>query len=626
MSVWQTPHEWCNEGIEPQLDNLQDIQLSEELPWLAEYILNREIFYVHDVASLPQQAQLEREHFESQNIRSLITVPMIQEGQLIGFLGFDAVHEYRIWTDTDRDLLKLVGQNITHLLKSKSDKETLIKSEKKLQEREALYRAVTENSHDAIFIQKDNKLLFVNDTVCKLVGYTKDELYEMSDWDLIHPDDRERLQNYALRRASGKDVPSTYEVKVFTKSGDTLYVEFAMTSINYKGEYAALCSARDVTERKKMEEEIKDKLNQIELINANVPNVIWKSDIDKNGNFINTYISEAVDKLLALPPNTINNQWDKYFSYIKPQYMDGVMDAFTQAIARPGETISREYEVKKADGTDAWFYSSGKVFNHNGRLQVYGNTIDITERKKVEKALIQSKVLAEEASKTKSEFLANMSHELRTPLNSIIGFSQVLSDEKFGDLNERQSKYIFNVLKGGNHLLELINNILDISKLESGNMDYMPEVLNVPDTIEDTIVLVQPMAEKKSINLEHTLEPENLEINADRMKFKEIMYNLLSNAIKFTPQKGEVKVNLKVIDDQIHVSVSDNGTGIPKEKHEEIFDPFRQADSSSTRTYGGTGLGLALVKKYVEMHGGDIWLDSEVGKGSTFTFTIPIGE
>ncbi|ATU08048.1 sensor histidine kinase [Methanohalophilus portucalensis] len=616
-------HEWCNEGIEPQIDNLQDIQLSEELPWLAEHILNCEIFYVHDVASLPKQAQLERELFELQHIRSLITVPMIQEGQLIGFLGFDAVYEYRIWTDTDRDLLKLIGQNITHLLKSKSDKETLINSEKKLQEREALYRAVTENSHDAIFIQKGNKLLFVNDTVCKLLGYTKDELYEMKDWDLIHSDDREKLQNYALRRASGKDVPSTYEVKVLTKSGDTLYVEFAITSIIYKGEYAALCSARDVTQRKKMEEDIKDKLNQIEMINANVPNVIWKSDIDKNSNFINTYISEAVDQLLALPPNTINNQWDKYFSYIKPQYMNGAMDAFTQGIAHPGETISREYEVVKADGTDAWFFSSGKVFHNNGSLQVYGNTIDITGRKKVEKALIQSKLLAEEASKTKSEFLANMSHELRTPLNSIIGFSQVLDSCEFGTLNEKQSRYLSNILYSGKHLLDLINDILDLSKIEAGRMDFEGEDINISEVIIETITMLGPVAEKKDVNMKCTNGPESLEIHADSMKIKEIMHNLLSNAIKFTPENGEVKVNLKVIDDQIHVSVSDNGTGIPKEKHEEIFDPFRQADSSSSRKFGGTGLGLALVKKYVEMHGGDIWLYSGVGKGSTFTFTIP---
>ncbi|WP_164999328.1 sensor histidine kinase [Methanohalophilus profundi] len=132
------------------------------------------------------------------------------------------------------------------------------------------------------------------------------------------------------------------------------------------------------------------------------------------------------------------------------------------------------------------------------------------------------------------------------------------------------------------------------------------------------------MAKKKSIEMKHSLEPENLEMQIDRMKFKEIMYNLLSNAIKFTPQKGEVEVTSKVVDNKVQIDVSDTGIGIPEEKYEEIFDPFTQADFSSTRKFGGTGLGLALVKKYVEMHGGDITLKSEVGVGSTFTITIPI--
>ncbi|RNI13846.1 PAS domain-containing protein [Methanohalophilus sp. RSK] len=245
-------------------------------------------------------------------------------------------------------------------------------------------------------------------------------------------------------------------------------------------------------------------------------------------------------------------------------------------------------------------------------------------RQTAEESLLEGKLVAEEANRTKSEFLANMSHELRTPLNSIIGFSQVLSGEQFGELNEKQHKYISNVENSGEHLLELINDILDISKVESGNMDYVPESVNIEEIIDDTITLVSPMAKKKAIDLHVSFKHENPDIQVDRSKFRDIMYNLLSNAIKFTPEKGEVQVTTKITDGKLHVSVSDTGIGIPEGEFKSIFDPFKQVDSSANRKFGGTGLGLSLVKKYVEMHNGNIWVESEVGKGSTFTFTVPL--
>ncbi|WP_129597247.1 sensor histidine kinase [Methanohalophilus profundi] len=173
-------------------------------------------------------------------------------------------------------------------------------------------------------------------------------------------------------------------------------------------------------------------------------------------------------------------------------------------------------------------------------------------------------------------------------------------------------------------MLELINDILDISKAESGNMDYVPESVNIEEIIDGTIMFVSPMAKKKAIDLHVSFKHEYPDMQADRMKFKEVMYNLLNNAIKFTPEKGEVQVTTKIIDEKLHVSVSDTGIGIPEGKFKSIFDPFKQVDSSANRKFGGTGLGLSLVKKYVEMHDGEVWVESEIGKGSTFTFTVPL--
>ncbi|MBP2029639.1 PAS domain S-box-containing protein [Methanohalophilus levihalophilus] len=251
---------------------------------------------------------------------------------------------------------------------------------------------------------------------------------------------------------------------------------------------------------------------------------------------------------------------------------------------------------------------------------------DVTIQNKARNMLIASKLEAEAANRTKSEFLANMSHELRTPLNSIIGFSEVLLMKKTGELNEKQTHYANNVVKSGKHLLELINDVLDLSKIEAGKMSFEPENISLPEVLDEVQLLMTPLAYKKSIHLRFSIEFIDIRIFAEKIKFKGILYNLLSNAIKFTPENGRVCVNAKIAEDKVQISVSDTGIGIPEEKLRYIFEPFRQVDSSTSRQYGGTGLGLTLVKKYVEMHGGDIWVESKCGEGSTFSFTIPLNE
>ncbi len=247
---------------------------------------------------------------------------------------------------------------------------------------------------------------------------------------------------------------------------------------------------------------------------------------------------------------------------------------------------------------------------------------DISERKKAEYSLIEGKMLAEENNRIKSEFLANMSHELRTPLTAIIGFSDILGAEMFGELNEKQTSHVNHINKSGRHLLEVINDVLDLSKIEAGKMELDCENFSLPDLLDEIQVFMYPMAGKKNIDLKIINETKDVEIFADRLKFKQIMLNLLSNAIKFTPDNGRVSVLATNTEDGVQVSVSDTGIGIPLHLQQDIFNPFIQVDSSNKRRYGGTGLGLALVKQFVELHNGKIWLESEEGKGSTFSFTI----
>ena len=257
---------------------------------------------------------------------------------------------------------------------------------------------------------------------------------------------------------------------------------------------------------------------------------------------------------------------------------------------------------------------------------------DITERREIEdgleKAHEELKDLAAELKRTarvKSEFLANMSHELRTPLNSINGFSEVLYDETFGPLNEKQKQYVTNVLTSGKHLLLLINQILDMAKVESGKMTLALSSLPMKSLLDEISMLVADMASKKKIQMVLEIAEDLPDIKADALKVKEILYNLLSNAIKFTPEGGEIGMRAKKADSEIEIVVWDTGVGIAPENMEKIFEGFFRVDTPYSRVTEGTGLGLPLSKKLVELHGGKLSVKSEgLNKGASVRFTLPI--
>ena len=230
----------------------------------------------------------------------------------------------------------------------------------------------------------------------------------------------------------------------------------------------------------------------------------------------------------------------------------------------------------------------------------------------------------EVANKHKSEFLANMSHELRTPLNAIIGFSEVLLERLFGELNAKQDDYLKDIHSSGRHLLSLINDILDLSKIEAGRMELEPSTFDLASALSNAMTLVRERAQRHGITLEQQVDPQLGEVTADERKFKQILVNLLSNAVKFTPDGGRIDVNACREEDNVVIAVHDTGIGIAAQDQATVFEEFRQVGRDYTNKQEGTGLGLALTKKFVELHGGRIWLDSEPSKGSTFTFTIPL--
>ena len=230
----------------------------------------------------------------------------------------------------------------------------------------------------------------------------------------------------------------------------------------------------------------------------------------------------------------------------------------------------------------------------------------------------------EAANRHKDEFLASMSHELRTPLNAVIGFSEVLLERMFGEVNDKQEEYLNDILASGRHLLSLINDILDLAKIEAGRMELDVEDFDLAAAIDNALVLIRERATRKGLALDTRVDPVLGGVRGDQRKIKQVLVNLLSNAVKFTPEGGRIEVRAQRVDGVAEISVVDTGIGIATEDHEAVFEEFRQVGTDYAKKHEGTGLGLALARKFVELHGGRIWIKSRLGEGSTFTFTIPV--
>lgn len=374
---------------------------------------------------------------------------------------------------------------------------------------------------------------------------------------------------------------------------------------------------RDITEQKRTEQIIRDNQKLLASINKNINEGIYRSTPAKgiiyvNKAFIELFGFESEDEALRTPSAQL---------YAEPE----IRKTLVQQMEANGAIKNVEVKFKRKDGSTFWgLMSSMRNEGENGEVFYDGAIRDITSIKQIELELIRSKEIAEQATRAKSDFLATMSHEIRTPMNGVIGMTSLLLES---DLSKQQRDYLETIKVSGDHLLNIINDILDFSKIEAGQMELERIPFNLNDTVEEVLNLFSNRAYAKGVELFFDAPGiDNYHLLGDVTRLRQVLVNLVGNAVKFT-DKGQIIV--KVIDkgtdsenQRIEVRVSDTGIGIPESKIEKLFKPFSQVDSSFTRKYGGTGLGLTITKRLVELMGGQLDVISEEGKGSTFYFTI----
>lgn len=472
------------------------------------------------------------------------------------------------------------------------------------------YRRLFED-HSAIKLLIDphtGKIMQSNHAAAAYYGWTRAELGQMTIQQ-INTLPPEMIKEEMEKARARKSI--CFEFKHRLADGSIRDVEVFSSTINMKGKELLHSIVHDITNRKQAEKALLESESKFRSYIKNAPHGIFI--IDANANCLE--VNETACVLTGYSEEELTGM--NFNDLINHECRKKADEKFTD-LKNKGST-SVELSFMRKDRTICWLRLDANKLSETRNL-VFAS--DITEKKKVERSLINAKMMAEENSRIKSEFLANMSHELRTPLTAIIGFSDLLNIRHFGELNNKQLEFVSHISKSGKHLLTVINDVLDLSKIEAGKMELECENFSVAELIEEVQKSLYPLAVRKGIEISIINDSKESEVFADKLKLKQIMYNLLNNAIKFTPDNGLISVVVKRAGNTIEVSVSDTGIGIPAHMREEIFDPFVQVDSSSKRKFGGTGLGLALTKRFVEMHNGKIWVESEEGKGSTFTFTL----
>jgi len=506
-----------------------------------------------------------------------------------------------------------------------------------IKESERYYRLITENASDMLAEHDlEGTFNFVTPASKSLVGYDPDELVGRSIYEFIDPDELEFIQEEHSRiMDSNTPISVTYKFK--HQAGHFVWLESSTRMYSFPDDPVPriLSISRDVTEEKKAADDLANAHLQLQNVFSSATQVsIIATDLEGKITIFNPgaerMLGYTSEEMIGKGPDIFHVPAEveargEELSQELGQTIQG-FDTYV-ALARLGGYTEREWTYIRKDGSRLLVESAvTATYDTSGQITGYlGIALDITQRKRGEDALRLAKSVAEDANQTKSEFLTNMSHELRTPLNSVIGFSNIILRNPKSTLDEKEISYLERIQANGTHLLSLINDILDLSKVEAGSMELDVVTINVADLVMTLIGHVESQVANKPVRLETEIPETVAEMDTDPGKLRQVLLNLLSNAIKFT-EEGTITVRIHTDENTNRpaaIEVTDSGIGIPAERIDHIFDEFAQVDSSTQRKYGGTGLGLSISNALCDLMGYTLRVTSEEGTGSTFTIDIP---
>lgn len=524
---------------------------------------------------------------------------------------------------------------IQHFIAIKRDVSEQYAMEKALRESEARFRAFITGASVGLFVgSAEGRIIEVNPALAVMLGYSVEELSHLNINNLVHPEDEEESASAYQSLFEGSREQLYIRVRIIRKNGQLLWARASLGLIrDAEGDpLYAIGILEDVTEHHWAEEALFQSEQRLEQITNSVDQCIYSFSITRHGELIAPLITPSISKFTGYGVEEHLANPDLWLDAIHPDDRDHIEVKYSPHKADT-ERMFLNYRVLDREGRVHWIKDDifFELDNSGNPIRMDGVLTDITDLKKAQGALEEqiekvekANVRLRELDRLKSNFLANISHELRTPLNSIIGFAELMVDGLAGGLNDQQQEFMEDIHSSGKHLLALINDILDLSKIEAGRLDVHPQPVDIEKLVEETVSSIIHQFERKNQILHIEVQKDLPEVNADRIRIKQVLLNLLSNANKFTLEGGEVRLQAAMLDrSALMVSVVDTGIGIAEEDYESVFEEFQQVDSSATREAQGTGLGIPISRKIVEMHGGRMWMESELGEGTTFTFILP---
>jgi PAS domain S-box-containing protein len=497
------------------------------------------------------------------------------------------------------------------------------------------FRTMLEGSKLPVIIRQMDRIVFANQAFTRLFGYdSPDEIYALASInELAAPEDRNRLRSIIGGEDWGHDRIEQYEFRARRKDGSTFWLECRMQYVHWQGEDAALAFVGDISERKLADKRLReDEQNFRALVENSVQGIV----VHRHANPL--YANDAVARLVGLERASEVTSLDSLAEFFLPEDVERFREYGERRLRGEAAPSQYEHRIRRIDGSVGWSEARQTVVDWEGEPAILSTVQDITARKDAEAELrllnerLEQRVEdrtreLEEANQAKSDFLSAMSHELRTPLNAILGFVQLLRDYPDQPLTEEQGTHIEQILAGGRHLLGLVNEILDLSRIEAGRLDLELAPIDPAKTVRECLAMVKPLADKRgiAISADPGVDAGPL-VLADAARLKQIVLNILSNAVKYNRDGGEVLIDGGAgRTGMLKLSVADTGVGIPMELRDQVFQPFSRLTRHSSGVEG-TGIGLTISRQLAIFMGGSLEFESTPGEGSTFWIELPIAK